>query len=102
MAWEEERRSLEETISELNMRLAGKDHDITELRLQIDERERDLRFMHGKVDNGKSVGFFFSLTCSVHRVCMSVLYMPTHVCSLLILDSFGNHPKTPKCKKKKK
>lgn len=49
IALERERRSLEETISELNMRLAGKDHDIAELRMQIDERERDLRLMHGKV-----------------------------------------------------
>lgn len=54
LAWEEERRSLEETISELNMRLAGRDHDIAELRMQIEERERDLRFMYGRVCERKS------------------------------------------------
>lgn len=49
LGWEEEKRALEETISELNMRLASKDHDIAELHIQLEERERDLRVMHGGV-----------------------------------------------------
>eukprot|EP00904_Undaria_pinnatifida_P003575 jgi/Undpi1/13218/HiC_scaffold_8.g02880.m1 len=46
--WEGQRRALEETISELNMRLAGKDHDIAQLHVQLEERERDLGIMHGQ------------------------------------------------------
>lgn len=57
MSWEEEKRALEETISELNMRLASKDHDIAELHLQLEERERDLRLMHGRVSTHL---FFFT------------------------------------------
>lgn len=84
MGWEEEKRALEETISELNMRLASKDHDIAELHMQLEERERDLRLMHGRVSR---------VFVCVLTIIMCMLYLSRNSAVIRLIFSDSSHAK---------